>query len=86
MHEFLGSLQVGRISGVTPKTEQALKNIGIETTGQLGACDVQTLEVRFGRNGLWMWKVATGSDERAVQPREDHVSLITDPTLDVYKG
>jgi DNA polymerase IV (DinB-like DNA polymerase) len=58
--------------------------MGIETIGQLASCDVQRLTDRFGRNGLWMWRVANGSDDEAVQPREDHVSLSTEHTLDEF--
>lgn len=81
---FLAPLEVGRISGIGPKTRQTLKKIGIENIGQLAACDVQKLTERFGRNGLWMWRVANGSDEEAVEPREDHVSLSTEHTLDEF--
>jgi nucleotidyltransferase/DNA polymerase involved in DNA repair len=31
-----------------------------------------------------MWRVANGSDDEAVQPREDHVSLSTEHTLDEF--
>jgi DNA polymerase IV (DinB-like DNA polymerase) len=81
---FLEPLEVGRISGIGPKTQQALKKMGIETIGKLAACDVQKLTERFGRNGLWMWRVANGSDDEAVQPREEHVSLSTEHTLDEF--
>jgi len=81
---FLAPLEVGRISGIGPKTQQTLKKIGIETIGQLAASDVQKLTERFGRNGLWMWRVANGSDGEAVQPRENHVSLSTEHTLDEF--
>jgi DNA polymerase IV (DinB-like DNA polymerase) len=81
---FLAPLEVGRISGIGPKTQLALKKIGIETVGKLAACDVQRLTERFGRNGLWMWRVANGSDDEGVQPREDHVSLSTEHTLDEF--
>ena len=37
---------------------------------------------RFGRNiALWMWKVANGSEDEPVHPREDSVSLSTEQTL-----
>ena len=37
---------------------------------------------RFGRNiALWMWKVATGSEDEPVHPREDSVSLGIEQTL-----
>ena len=81
---FLAPLEVGRISGIGPKTQQTLKKIGIQTIGQLAACDVQKLTEKFGRNGLWMWRVANGSDDEAVQPREDHVSLSTEHALDEF--
>lgn len=84
MEKFLAPLEVGRISGIGPKKQQALKKIGVETIGQLAACDVQKLMERFGRNGLWMWRVANGSDDEAVQPREEHVSLSTEHTLDEF--
>lgn len=80
--EFLAPLEVGRISGVGPKTQQALKGMGIDTIGRLARCDVQKLTERFGRNGLWMWQVANGSDGEAVRPREDSISLSTEHTLD----
>lgn len=81
---FIAPLEVGRISGIGPKTQHTLKNMGIETMGQLASYDVQRLTDRFGRNGLWMWKVANGSDDEAVQPREEHVSLSTEHTLDEF--
>jgi DNA polymerase IV (DinB-like DNA polymerase) len=84
VQEFLAPLEVGRISGVGPKTQLTLAKIGIETIGQLAACDVQKLTARFGRNGLWMWKVANGSEDEAVQPREDNVSLSTEHTLEEF--
>jgi DNA polymerase IV (DinB-like DNA polymerase) len=81
---FLAHLEVGRISGIGPKTQQALKKIGIQTIGQLATCDVQRLTEMFGRNGLWMWRVANGADDEAVQPREGHISLSTEHTLDEF--
>jgi len=84
VQRFLAPLEVGRISGVGPKTQMTLAKIGIETIGQLAACDVQKLTERFGRNGLWMWKVANGSEDEAVQPREDSVSLSTEHTLEEF--
>ncbi len=81
---FLAPLEVGRISGIGPKTQQELKKMGIETIGQLASCDVQKLVSRFGRNGAWMWKVATGADEEPVIPRDDYVSISTEHSLEVH--
>lgn len=82
MREFLADLEVGRIAGVGPKTQQTLRKLGIQTIGQLAAYDVQKLKDLFGKKGLRMWKVANGSDDESVQRREDHVSLSTEHTLD----
>jgi len=84
VQKFLAPLEVGRISGVGPKTQQTLDKIGIKTIGQLAGFDVQKLTERFGRNGLWMWKVANGSEDEAVLPREDSISLSTEHTLEEF--
>jgi DNA polymerase IV (DinB-like DNA polymerase) len=82
LKSFLSSLEVNRVAGIGPKTEQALKGMGITTLGQLAESDVSRLMDRFGKNGMWMWKVSNGTDEEYVQPRGDHISLSTEYTLD----
>jgi nucleotidyltransferase/DNA polymerase involved in DNA repair len=72
------------VAGIGPKTQEALKDIGIDTLGQLAKADVQKLRERFGKNGYWMWKVANGTDDEVVAPRTDNVSLSTENTLDIY--
>lgn len=84
LKDFLAPLEVSRISGIGPKTQEALKKMGIATIGQLGKADVQILSDMFGKNGLWMWKVANGTDDEPVIVREDHVSLSTECTLDTF--
>ena len=79
---FLEPLEVDRIAGIGVKTNQVLKEMGINTIGQLAKCDVQKLIDRFGKkNGLWMWHVANGEDNEPVLPREDNLSLSTEETL-----
>ncbi len=79
---FLEPLEVDRIAGIGIKTNQVLKEMGINTIGQLAKCDVQKLIDRFGKkNGLWMWHVANGEDSEPVLPREDNLSLSTEETL-----
>jgi DNA polymerase IV (archaeal DinB-like DNA polymerase) len=84
LRKFLGPLDVGTVAGIGPKTQNALKEMGIYTLGQLAKADAQKLKERFGKNGYWMWKVANGTDEEIVAPRTDNVSLSTENTLDVY--
>jgi DNA polymerase IV (DinB-like DNA polymerase) len=84
LQDFLAPLEVGRISGIGPKTQEELERIGVETIGQLAASDVQKLSSRFGRNGVWMWQVATGAESEPVAPREDYVSISTEHRLELY--
>jgi DNA polymerase IV (archaeal DinB-like DNA polymerase) len=84
LKKFLESLDVGTVAGIGPKTQRALKEMSIDTLGQLAKADVQKLKERFGKNGYWMWKVANGTDDEIVAPRVDNVSLSTENTLDVY--
>jgi len=79
---FLEKLEVERISGIGTITKKSLKEMGIETIGQLARTDVQTLVHRFGNKyGIRMWKIAKGIDEDPVRPRGEHVSLSTEYTL-----
>jgi DNA polymerase IV (archaeal DinB-like DNA polymerase) len=84
LKKFLGPLDVGTVAGIGPKTQKALKEMDIDTLGQLAQADVQKLRERFGKNGYWMWKVANGTDDEIVSPRTDNVSLSTENTLDAY--
>lgn len=84
LRKFLESLDVGAVAGIGPKTQRALKDMGIDTLGQLAKTDVQRLKERFGKNGFWMWKVANGTDDEIVAPRTDNVSLSTENTLPRY--
>ncbi|MFL6372080.1 MAG: DNA polymerase IV [Nitrososphaera sp.] len=84
LRKFLESLDVGAVAGIGPKTQRALKEMGIDTLGQLAKTDVQRLKERFGKNGFWMWKVANGTDDEIVAPRTDNVSLSTENTLPRY--
>jgi DNA polymerase IV (archaeal DinB-like DNA polymerase) len=84
LKKFLEPLDVGTVAGIGPKTQRALKEMDIQTLGQLAKADVQILRERFGKNGHWMWKVANGTDDEIVAPRTDNVSLSTENTLDAY--
>ena len=84
LKKFLEPLDVGTVAGIGPKTQRALKEIGIDTLGQLAKADVQKLKELFGNNGYWMWNVANGTDDETVAPRTDNVSFSTENTLAIY--
>jgi DNA polymerase IV (archaeal DinB-like DNA polymerase) len=82
---FLHPLEVERISGIRIKTQKILKEkMNIRTIGELANTDVQILIERFGKKiGIWMWQVANGKDNEPVLPRENHISLSNETTLDI---
>jgi DNA polymerase IV (archaeal DinB-like DNA polymerase) len=79
---FLSPLTVDNISGVGIKTTQILKDMGIETIGQLADSNIQKLVDKFGKKqALWMWQIANGKENELVIPRENNLSLSTEETL-----
>ena len=80
--KFLEPLEVNKVAGIGPKTHERLKEMEIDTLGQLAKADVKKLVEKFGVNGQWMWDVANGRDEELVIPRGDHISISTETTLD----
>ena len=80
--KFLEPLEVNKVAGIGPKTHERLKEMGIDTLGQLAKADVKKLVEKFGVNGQWMWDVANGRDGELVIPRGDHISISTETTLD----
>ena len=79
---FLSTLAVDRISGIGIKTARILKDMGIETIGQLSNSNIQKLSDEFGKKqALWMWQIANGKENEPVMPREDNLSLSTEETL-----
>ena len=82
--KFLEPLEVNKVAGIGPKTHERLKEMGIDTLGQLAKADVKKLVEKFGVNGQWMWDIANGRDEELVIPRGDHISISTETTLDRY--
>jgi DNA polymerase IV (archaeal DinB-like DNA polymerase) len=84
LKKFLEPLEVERVAGIGPKTQQVLTEMGIETLGQLAKANVQKLKERFGKNGYWMWKVANGTDDELIAPRTDNVYLSAESTLNAF--
>ena len=75
---FLSTLAVDRISGIGIKTTRTLKDMGIETIGQLSDSNIQKLSDKFGKKqALWMWQIANGKENEPVIPRENNLSLST---------
>jgi len=79
---FLSKLTVDQVSGIGVKTAMTLKDMGVNTIGELSRTDVQNLLEKFGKKqGLWMWQIANGRESEPVVPRGDNLSLSTEETL-----
>ena len=62
LRETLAPLPVSKISGIGSKTEQSLKELGINTIGELAKCPPKILFDRFGKSAVWLWAIATGEE------------------------
>ena len=65
---FLAPLDVSEIHGVGPVTARELRDLGVETAGDLAAADPDRLRDRFGERGRDLYDRARGRDDRAVTP------------------
>ncbi len=76
--QSLGSLPVSVLQP-DPALATLLDGIGVETCGELAALEGESVEVRLGAEGVRLWKLARGDDDRLIfapMPRElPHASL-----------
>jgi len=79
---FLAGLPVGRLWGVGPKTEEALKRAGLETIGDVAKRDAAWMEARWGTSGRHLWELAHGIDPREVVPDREAKSVGAEDTFD----
>ena len=73
--EFFAPLSVEEVHGVGPVTARTLRELGIETAGDLAAADPHELVDRFGDRGRELYDRARGADTREVTPTGDPKSL-----------
>jgi len=60
----LWPLPIRKLYGIGPKTEEHLKNIGIETIGQLASLPLETLIENFGNSyGQYLYDASRGIDD-----------------------
>lgn len=79
---FLPPLPVGSIPGVGRVTEARLKQIGIQSIGELRAFELPTLEVQFGRYGARLYELARGIDHSPVTPDRPTKSISAEDTFE----
>ena len=67
--QFLAPLPVDKLPGIGHVAKGRLMELGLFTIGQLAAMPKMVLEDMFGVNGLKMWEMAHGIDNREVKRR-----------------
>ena len=71
VRDFFAPLDVEAVHGVGPVTASELREMGVETAGDLAATDPD----RFGERGLAVRRYARGEDDRSVEPTGQPKSL-----------
>ncbi|WP_222918559.1 DNA polymerase IV [Natrinema sp. SYSU A 869] len=72
---FLAPLEVDLLHGVGPVTARELREMGLETAGDVAAADPEPLVERFGERGRELYDRARGEDDRRVEPKGDPKSF-----------
>jgi len=81
--EFLAPFPVRKILGVGPKTGERLKELGLETIGDIQRYNRQDLVELLGAFGEYVHDVAMGRDEgEVVEPTGPPESISTETTFD----
>ncbi len=68
VEDFLHPLDISRLWGVGPRTQEVLRSMGIGTVGDLAALGQKQLTARFGQHGDHLFRLAQGEDRREVVP------------------
>ncbi|MDG5760557.1 DNA polymerase IV [Natronococcus sp. A-GB1] len=75
LREFLAPLEIDLLHGVGPVTARELREMGLETAGDVAAADPEPLVERFGERGRELYDRARGDDDRRVEPKGDPKSF-----------
>jgi len=79
--EFLDPLPIGKLWGVGRTTAKALTLLGVQTIGDLRILPFDMLEKKFGLQGVHLYRMARGLDERDVQTERTVKSVGREETL-----
>jgi DNA polymerase-4 len=71
--QFLAQLPVDKLPGIGQSAKERLMELGTFTIGQLAAMPKIVLEEIFGANGVKMWEMAHGIDNRKVKKDQEVV-------------
>ena len=78
---FLAPLPVSKLWGVGPKTAERLISEGINTIGDIAACQDRWLQANFGKHGPHMRHLALGKDDSPIVVERETKSVSAETTL-----
>ncbi|MDP6638472.1 MAG: DNA polymerase IV [SAR324 cluster bacterium] len=79
---FLNDLHVRKIPGVGKVTEEKLRSLGIEITGEILTRDAEWLQQNFCKFGMVLYQRARGVDHRPVEAERESKSVSVESTFD----
>jgi len=78
--EFVANLGVNKLFGVGKVTEKKLRNLGLNTCGDLRKLNREELQRHFGSFGERLYQLSHGIDDRPVQTKRTRKSLSVENT------
>lgn len=81
--QVIWPLACRKINGVGPKADEKLRQLGIQTIGELAQQELDWLMDHFGqKTGAWLFDAAHGQDNRPVVTHSEPVSISRETTFD----
>lgn len=80
--DFLSPLPARKLTGVGAKTEAVLKEMGVNTIGELAALPIDLMEKTFGKYGYYLHDSANGIDETEVEENFEVKSINRNTTFE----
>jgi DNA polymerase-4 len=75
VEEFLQPLPIEKLWGVGKATRKILAHLGVKTIGDLGLLSSKLLVRKLGKQGLHLYLLAKGVDQREVEPEREVKSI-----------
>jgi DNA polymerase-4 len=79
---WLAPQSIGRLWGVGRIGRERLERLGFRVIGDLQRIDEQAAVSRLGDDGLRLWRLAQGRDDRRVNPERETKSISSETTFD----
>jgi len=78
---FLAPLPIAKLPCVGPRTERRLREMGVNTIGELASLPASLLKANFGAVGEAIHRYALGMDERGIEPPQAAKSISRETTF-----